>query len=44
MVFPMTTIDRPVTLHDELDKAIDTPGDQSSQQVNQPQRKTARGH
>ena len=37
---PISPIDRPLSLHDELNKAIQTPGDIESEKVNQPQRQT----
>ena len=42
MVPPITPIDRPLTLYDELNKSIETSGDQKLEQVKQTQRKTLR--
>ena len=42
MVNPVSPIDRPLSLHDELDKAIQTPGDIESQRDKQPHRQTLR--
>ena len=40
MVNPVTPIGRSLTLYDELNKAIQTPGDKKPEQVKQPQRRT----
>ena len=42
MVNPVLPIDRPLWLHDELNKAIQAPGDIESEKFNQPQRQTLR--
>ena len=42
LVHPVTPIDRPFSSHDELNKAIQTPGDIESEKANQPQRQTLR--
>ena len=42
MVNPVTPIGRSLTLYDELNKAIQTPGDKEPEQVKQPQRQTLR--
>ena len=42
MVNPVSPIDRPLLLQNELNKAIQTLGDKESEKVNQPQRQTLR--
>ena len=42
LVNPVSPIDRPLSLHDELNKAIQTPGDIESQRDKQPYKQTLR--
>ena len=42
MVNPVKAIGESLTLYDELNKAIQTPGEKEPEEVNQPQRQTLR--